>query len=417
MLVVVKTNSFARQDHTIAVLAIEKTKKKAPHPYFAPRICFMLRSLIIMLPMAVSFFWFVMLTLDLWEHGNRGAHRSLWLWTLVTTLLYLGHTFFFFRYKSFLPFTDSLYTVFHLAVYPLYLRYLCLLTEGRFSLLRNLLVGLPPLLFGTAVGTLYWAMDHDSVVRFIEGYLYNNSWEGLRELAYAQAVIHLMIKSLFAVGVLVCIIYGTVVVRRYNRLVESLYSDVEDKRLHSVEFFLQLMLLIGVLSFVSNTIGRHYFAHSLLPLAFISLSFSCLLFALNYVGYRQLFSYTDIDFLPEEEVRSMGEEEATHASSQFVEELAVRIENAMIQEELFLNPMLKVRDVACFLNTNSRYVQQAFNEVLQHSFAEYVNRLRIDYADRLQREHPEMKINDICFRSGFSSPSSYYRNRKRFQRR
>lgn len=377
----------------------------------------MLLSTIIILPMVVCAFWFVMLTLDLLEYGNRGAHRSLWLWTLAATLLYAGHVFFFYRHKTLLPITDSIYTVCHLSVYPLYLRYLCQLTEGDFSRKRNIAVFLPPIFFGLAVGGVYLAMDGNDIARFVEVHLYNNSWEGLRGLTFVQAVIHLTIKYLFAAGVLVCIVYGTMVVRRYNRLVESIYSDIEDKRLHSIELLLQLMLFTGILSFGVNTLGRHYFAHSLLPLGLISLSFSCLLFALNYVGYRQVFSYADIDFSADEEVPATEAEVSERSAPQFIDDLAVRIERIMKQELLFLNPTLKVRDVAHSLNTNSRYVQQAFNEVLHHSFAEYVNRLRINHADRLQKEYPDIKINDLCFRSGFSSPSSYYRNRKRFRKR
>ena len=49
------------------------------------------------------------------------------------------------------------------------------------------------------------------------------------------------------------------------------------------------------------------------------------------------------------------------------------------------------------------------------SFSDYINGLRIDYASRLLEEHPELPINDVITKSGFTSSSSFYRNFKKFK--
>ena len=48
------------------------------------------------------------------------------------------------------------------------------------------------------------------------------------------------------------------------------------------------------------------------------------------------------------------------------------------------------------------------------SFADYINRLRIEHAERLIEEHPEMSMNEVAESSGYHSLSSFYRNRKKF---
>jgi AraC-like DNA-binding protein len=49
------------------------------------------------------------------------------------------------------------------------------------------------------------------------------------------------------------------------------------------------------------------------------------------------------------------------------------------------------------------------------SFSDYINGLRVDYASRLLEERPELSINDVMTKSGFTSSSAFYRNFKKFK--
>ena len=49
------------------------------------------------------------------------------------------------------------------------------------------------------------------------------------------------------------------------------------------------------------------------------------------------------------------------------------------------------------------------------SFSDYINGLRVDYALKLLEERPELSINDVLFKSGFTSSSAFYRNFKKFK--
>jgi AraC-like DNA-binding protein len=86
----------------------------------------------------------------------------------------------------------------------------------------------------------------------------------------------------------------------------------------------------------------------------------------------------------------------------------------MTDERLYLQPDLKVTDLAKALNTNRVYVQQAIGRSLGTTFSEYVNRRRIDHAVALMKSQPEKSILDIALMSGFSSQASFYRNFNHF---
>lgn len=96
------------------------------------------------------------------------------------------------------------------------------------------------------------------------------------------------------------------------------------------------------------------------------------------------------------------------ADSPALSELGAKIESLFHEERVFLNPQLKLSDVARECNTNRTYVSQYFNREAGVSFYEYVNALRVEYACSLLRDSSE-SIKVIASNSGFSSPQSFIR--------
>lgn len=365
----------------------------------------MIQALIIVTPMLVCMFWTVMLLLELYEHGNRAAHAELLLWAFTATLLYVGHCAFFYNEQRVLPIADAVYVACNMAVFPLYLRYITKLTQGRVSAVMNALVLLPPLVLGAAVLVVYMLMTPAEIAQFFEIYLYHNHFEGLSSLGFIQAVMHHVGKVLFAVGVVVTVWLGIHKIKGYHQLVDSIYANTDDKRLHGITPILLLMLVTGVVSFVANAIGRYAFAGRALLLAIPFMIFSALLFALGYFGYRQQFSFVDID--TEEE--HWGEEPCVGNFS------TEQVQQVIMDEQLFLRPDLRVDDVARRLGTNRRYVQQLLNVEMGMSFNEYINRLRTDYAEQLFKNQKELPVDKVLRLSGYMSASTFYRNFKKYK--
>ena len=87
----------------------------------------------------------------------------------------------------------------------------------------------------------------------------------------------------------------------------------------------------------------------------------------------------------------------------------------MEAEEHFLDPHLTLSDVitgGCTYNRS--HVSRVLNEEMGCTFSAYVNRLRLKRADELHRQEPQATVGDIIARSGFNSPSNYYKAKRKY---
>jgi AraC-like DNA-binding protein len=109
---------------------------------------------------------------------------------------------------------------------------------------------------------------------------------------------------------------------------------------------------------------------------------------------------------------SPTEAEAPEAVSEADRQLMERIRRLMEHERLYTNSNLKVSDVAARLNTNSRYVSECIRRSEGTTFSGYVNRYRIDYAQRLMRTDPQKKVSTFYLEAGFANESTFFRTFK-----
>lgn len=86
------------------------------------------------------------------------------------------------------------------------------------------------------------------------------------------------------------------------------------------------------------------------------------------------------------------------------------LESWLESEKPYLNPDFQLTDLRHVLPLNRSYLSRFINTEYGCSFYQWVNRLRIEEAKRLMAEHPEMRVQDIAERSGFSSPGVFSRS-------
>lgn len=84
----------------------------------------------------------------------------------------------------------------------------------------------------------------------------------------------------------------------------------------------------------------------------------------------------------------------------------------MEEEQLYLRSDLKVQDVAVHLGTNSSYVSECINNGRSQTFTQFVNAYRVHHAQKLLRQHPNIKTSIVAADSGFSTEVSFFRNFK-----
>ena len=367
----------------------------------------MLAILVSSLPMIVCGVLSVLIVLSLYDCRNMAKTRLLFFMA-TATLLYLAHFIYFNRLMAVIPLTDAIYCFCNLAVFPLYYLYIEELTDYRPNRWRQALCLLPSLLGGMAVGLLYILMDRQEMTLFIEHYLYGNEFASLSGLTFWQAIIHVAVRIVFALQVPLVLYFGFRRITAYNAVVETNYSDIEGKRIVWVKTLLVLFAVTSLVSFVFNLIGRQRFIDEAVPLAIPAVLFSMLLLLIGHVGLNQRFSVQDIEaevFLESEPIP----EDCAYS------ELLEKIRKLMSEEKLYLYPNLKVSDLARLLNSNRNYIYNAINVEMGISFSDYINSQRVDYASQLLKAHPELSINDVMFKSGFTSTSAFYRNFKKFK--
>jgi len=382
----------------------------------------MLDAIVSVLPMLVCLFWSVVLFFEV--ISRRRDHARIWLllFMCTATLLYLGHAAYFNHCKTGIEIYDTMYVTCNLAVYPLYYEYVRALTATSRSFpQRHHLWLLPALLGGITVGVLYLLMDNSQIQMFVDYYLYDNHMVWNSGLVTCQSVVHHMLKIWFALQIILLLGIELRMIRRYNQQLDLFYSDSEQRSLASVAVMLKLLLLVSIISFAFNMIGRSYFSESTWTLMVPSLLFSALLFALGYLGSHRPFTIDEILSAKVSEENDVTEdtahiEEATTEQNKKntvkFEELASRITSLMKDDKVYLRPDLNLIDLAQMLNTNQKYVYIAFSTVLNIKFSEYVNRHRVEHASRILQENPGLKLEEVALKSGYTSPATFYRNFK-----
>lgn len=374
------------------------------------------------LPVFVCLFWSIQTALELYQRRTRHLGWLL-VFMLVSTILYTGHFLFFNHVTTYITLSDTLYSLANLAVYPLYLLYIRSLTHRSRHGHLHWIALLPTVVGGALVAGLYLVMNDGEISSFIEQYLYDGQLATLSGAARVQAYVHDVCKALFALQIVPVFILGGRYIRQFNREVASAYASTEGKTLHAMHVMLIIFAFTSLASFVSNLIGRQTFFEIQTLLFIPSLLYSGLLFAIGYIGCRQQFSIADIERderlaeLKEQEVVSPDAEEQldSHPVTEEKSALCERIDQVMRDEQLFLNPNLKLNDLVVSVGSNRNYVYNAINRELGVSFNEYVNRMRVDYAVRLMHEQPSLILAEVGERSGFASATSFYRNFRLFQ--
>ena len=372
----------------------------------------MIALILSILPALVCAVLTALLILDLCSEFSR-TRLYLIIFMAVAGLLYTAHAVYFNHQTAVIPVTDTLYCFCNPAVFPLFYIYIEELTTGRHNTWRHAIYLLPSLLCMSAVGTIYSLMNADEMGTFTQQYLYGGNVTILSGLPWWQAVTHQVIKVIFALQIPFVLFSGWRKITRFNRQIIGNYSAVENKMITTLKPLLLIFAVTSIVSFVSNILGRQAFTDSIEKLAIPSILFSSLLLIIGHTGLRQQFTAKDLlEDVGETEHLHDGKDEKAHTAANTIREEIIQVVDG---EQLFLQPNLKINDLALRLNTNREYIYRAINIGIGQSFADFINSRRIDYAAHLLEDNPQTPLSEVAQKSGFSSPSAFYRNWRRFK--
>ena len=353
-------------------------------------------------------------TVNLFLEQNRLNRPNLpmrWLtvWAFATTLLYLGHLVYFQKQTGWIPISDTMYVAMNLCVYPLYIIYISELTEdtpySKRPVILALLLG-PSILGGIICGALYFSMNTQENADFIIQYLYHNQYAQFEGAARISAIAHHVCRLIFCLQVIFVAVIGTRKIRKYNEIINQLYADTENKDIRGTSILLYLLVATSTCSIIFNIIGRYCFINNLW-LSIPSISFTILLFLIGWYGMHQHFTISDVKMHYPKETEEAENETYSHTDK---DNLCKQLDQLMQEKKLFLEHDLRLEQVTRELGTNRTYLLQAIKDDKGTTFKEYINRLRIIYAEKLMKDNPSLTKSDIAMMSGYNTQSSFYRN-------
>jgi len=211
------------------------------------------------------------------------------------------------------------------------------------------------------------------------------------------------IATLF-IQVVLYLVLTMVTLGKHHQRMEKIFSNPDKYRMNWLRFFniaLALAAFVSVFLYAVNPAklfgDDRYLAFPLLLIAII-------LWFLGIMGNNQ-------QPLPSEAVTAGEEDETAIIPGSDLSEKLIRYFNS---SQPFLDPELKIWDVAREIGTNRTYISQAINREFNQNFAGFVNSYRIRKAEEIIRNEKNVSLTDLADKVGFGSVSSLIRSFQEF---
>ncbi len=197
--------------------------------------------------------------------------------------------------------------------------------------------------------------------------------------------------ALYPIGLFIILIEH---IRKYREWCEDNFSTLDDIDVQWIVRYVMMVLMSGVVFWwlcISHQPAR----------AFTQQWF--LMFLLTYTTERVLYRPD-----PWKQLRSTAEEEPENEDPVRAAYRAT-LDAWIEQEKPYLNPDFQLIDLRQVLPLNRTYLSRLINSEYGCSFYQWVNGLRIEEAKRLMTEKPDLKLQEVAERCGFSSPVVFSR--------
>jgi len=200
-------------------------------------------------------------------------------------------------------------------------------------------------------------------------------------------------------------------VTAFRRKFSDYSADEGRSPIQWLKLLIGLMLSAIMLPLIALVLGKAVFAGSvmmmipamLIPVAIGVLSYNIV--AENYVVFDDTAENNGVD---DSKDNDKGSDMSDNGRRRLNRE---RFEHYIRTRKPYLNPRLRIMDMAAELNTNRTYLSNFINAEYGMNFSRYVNRLRLTELDRL-RIDPALAGKsglDMVLMSGFSSYKGYIR--------
>lgn len=205
--------------------------------------------------------------------------------------------------------------------------------------------------------------------------------------------------------------------KKFNFKIKERFSDVHRVDLHITQWMIKICLATYLLEFFfvySTYFGFPYYRElfDIFNIANYAI--------LAIIGYDALVSYQQIDnlqngwaSLPKTEIELDGTM-VKYAKSALNEAKTHEIKNELVRymqaQEPYLQPQLRIKELADQTGIASHHLSQVINESFHQNFYEFVNAYRVEAAKKMLKDpkYKKYTYTAIGFEVGFNSKSAFY---------
>ena len=262
---------------------------------------------------------------------------------------------------------------------------------------------------GLFTATGYWLLPAaPRAMMFVDGEMP----PGLAPQILALATFALIaIWSLISFGYLIAALKR---LKSYRSALKNLYSNTERRELRWIEWFmgsLGSLWAIVAATLVSDNFGPRVIFSGEFVLA-VTAVLLLFLIAFSMTPFTIEEKKETLTPAPAEELQANKEFTEKYARSglspEMADDLAARIETAMQNAELYLDPNLSLRKLSTHVRATPNAVSQTLNERLKTTFFDYIARWRIKAAQQRMMNSDD-SILQIAYGVGFNSRSTFYK--------
>ncbi|MEO0572211.1 MAG: helix-turn-helix domain-containing protein [Bacteroidota bacterium] len=219
----------------------------------------------------------------------------------------------------------------------------------------------------------------------------------------------------------------------------GVYSDYVNAIPHFSFFLAILVILYGVFTFFRfvkyfkadaemkswlTAISATYVTFAIANIAYYVLTYTSLMqpnydYFITYamvffVGLTAYFGFmhpTIFNGTPIHKVIPFIKYEKTGLSDDFSREMKNRLMNIMTSDKPYLNPDIRLDNLAGLIDVSRHHASQIINEHFSMNFFDFVNSYRIQEAKELllNSKNPDLTISDIAYQCGFNNRISFYK--------
>ncbi|MCW5518117.1 helix-turn-helix domain-containing protein [Muriicola sp. Z0-33] len=247
-----------------------------------------------------------------------------------------------------------------------------------------------------------------------------NADKSISNLLESPSMVYLFLYNghyAFVIGVLLWFLKK---INNYRKRIKNYYSSIEFIHLNWFRYFVYTFLVINVLSFflfLSFNLGIITNINTPFNIVYALVVLS--LFYLCYNGIRHYSNINIKEFQDSLQLRNNGNAiesgfekyKSSSLTDNEMNSLFEEIKNLFDFEEIYLEPQLKIDEIAKQLEVTTHKISQTINSKASKPFYDYVNAYRVNHFKQLlsNPENRKFTILALGIESGFNSKASLNR--------